>query len=92
MDKREISERNMPTVKLSDIKKMVSSIEQNVNEENLALSFEFILIALFPDCWNNIQAELNRQYTLGYIAGIKENQNQDNNYIENSDDVDCYCE
>lgn len=91
MSEKKILEENMPTVKLSDIKRMIASIEQNVNDENLELSFEFILVALFPNCWNNIQRELNRQYTLGYINGTKEGSEQNINY-NTSDDVDCYCE
>lgn len=91
MSEKKILEENMPTVKLSDIKRMIASIEQNVNDENLELSFEFILVALFPNCWNNIQRELNRQYTLGYISGTKESSEQNINY-NISDDVDCYCE
>jgi hypothetical protein len=41
-------------IKLSDIERMVSSIKKNTEAEDVELSFEFILTAFFPTCWNNI--------------------------------------
>ena len=58
-------------IKLSDVERMVDSIKKNTIED-VDLSLEFILTAFFPTCWNNVQAALNRQYTLGYIAGQKD--------------------
>lgn len=58
-------------IKLSDVERMVDSIKKNTTED-VDLSLEFILTAFFPTCWNNVQAALNRQYTLGYIAGQKD--------------------
>ena len=60
------------TIKLSDVERMVASVKKNVGDIDVDLSFEFILTAFFPTCWNNIQDALKQQYTLGYIAGIKE--------------------
>ena len=59
-------------IKLSDVERMVASIKKNVGNEDVDLSLEFILTAFFPTCWNNVQAALNKQYTLGYIAGQKD--------------------
>ena len=59
-------------IKLSDVERMVASVKKNVGDTDIDLSFEFILTAFFPTCWNNIQDALKQQYTLGYIAGIKE--------------------
>lgn len=59
-------------IKLSDVERMVASVKKNVGDIDVDLSFEFILTAFFPTCWNNIQDALKQQYTLGYIAGIKE--------------------
>ena len=59
-------------IKLSDVERMVASVKKNVGNEDVDLSLEFILTAFFPTCWNNVQAALNRQYTLGYIAGQKD--------------------
>ena len=60
-------------IKLSDVERMVESIKKNTAED-VDLSLEFILTAFFPTCWNNVQAALNRQYTLGYIAGQKDSR------------------
>lgn len=59
-------------IKLSDVERMVDSVKKNLGDTDVDLSFEFILTAFFPTCWNNVQDALNRQYTLGYIAGMKE--------------------
>ena len=92
MCNKEFSEKNMPIVKLSDVKRMVASIEKDVKNENSELSLEFMLVALVPNCWNNIKAEMNRQYTLGYIDGKKEAETIDTIYGSYGEDVDCYCE
>ena len=73
-------------IKLSDVEKMVDSIRKNTKED-VDLSFEFILTAFFPNCWNNVQKALSRQYTLGYIEGQK---NKDLGEIE--EDADCFCD
>ena len=59
-------------IKLSDVERMIDSVKKNLGDTDVDLSFEFILTAFFPTCWNNVQDALNRQYTLGYIAGMKE--------------------
>lgn len=59
-------------IKLSDVERMVASVKKNVGDSDVDLSFEFILTAFFPTCWNNVQDALNRQYTLGYIAGQRD--------------------
>ena len=76
-------------IKLSDVERMVASVKKNVGDNDVDLSFEFMLTAFFPSCWNNIQEALNRQYTLGYIAGTKDAKNA---YRSTEDDADCYCE
>lgn len=74
-------------IKLSDVERMVASIKKNIGDNDVDLSFEFILTAFFPTCWNNVQDALNRQYTLGYIAGTKEASN-----FNLSEDADCFCD
>ena len=74
-------------IKLSDVERMVASVKKNVGDNDVDLSFEFILTAFFPTCWNNIQSALNRQYTLGYIAGTEEASN-----FSLSEDADCFCD
>ena len=77
------------SVKLSDVERMVASVKKNVGDEDVDLSLKFILTAFFPTCWNNVQKALNRQYTLGYIAGTKDAKIS---YRSTEDDADCYCE
>ena len=62
----------IPSVYLSDLEKLVERTKKHVNNENVEISFEYVLTALFPTAWNNIQTELSRQYTLGYIQGQKD--------------------
>ena len=45
-------------IKLSDVERMVASVKKNVGDTDVDLSFEFILTAFFPTCWNNIQDAL----------------------------------
>ena len=66
---------NIAPIRLSDVEKMINSIRANTNED-VELSFEFILTAFFPTCWYNIQEALNREYTLGYIAGLNSAKEQ----------------
>ena len=75
-------------IKLSDVERMVASVKKNVGDNDVDLSFEFMLTAFFPVCWNNIQDALKHQYTLGYIAGMREAYNT----AVPSEDADCFCE
>ena len=81
---------NIAPIKLSDVERMVASVKNNIGEVDADLSFEFILTAFFPSCWNNVQDALNRQYTLGYIAGLKDAKRE--SYDIGSDDADCFCD
>lgn len=75
-------------IKLSDVERMVASVKKNVGDNDVDLSFEFILTAFFPTCWNNIQDALKHQYTLGYIAGMREAYNT----AVLTEDADCFCD
>lgn len=91
-------ETNVPNVYVSDLERLAKKIRQVVKEEEAEVSFEFVIASLFPTSWNNIQAELNRQYTLGYLQGRREKEEELQKFIpktssyENDDDPDCYCE
>ena len=73
-NKINLPENLVPPVKLSDVERVIASVKRVTNED-IDISFEFLLMALFPSCWENIQAEMNRQHTLGYIAGLS-NKNE----------------
>ena len=63
------------TVKFSRLKRMVNYLELHSKEDvDMDISFEYIIASLFPSCYSNIQNELKRQYTLGYMQGIKEKE------------------
>lgn len=79
---------NIEPIKLSDVERMVDSVKKNLGDTDADLSFEFILTAFFPTCWNNVQDALKQQYTLGYIAGMKDSCNSNNT----EDDVECFCD
>lgn len=74
-------------IKLSDVERVVASVKKNVGDNDVDLSFEFILTAFFPTCWNNVQNALKHQYTLGYIAGMREAYSSGP-----SEDADCFCD
>lgn len=76
-------------IKLSDIERMTQSIRRDVGENDVDISFEFMLTAFFPTCWNNIQKALTQQYTLGFIAGTKEKETIVDTI---NDDADCFCD
>ena len=65
-------ETGIPAVQLSDLEKLVERTKKHIGDEDIEISFEYILTALFPTAWKNIQSELSRQYTLGYIQGQKD--------------------
>ena len=68
----------MPTCPLSRIRKL-NDKTQLMNDDT-EISLELVLTACFPTVWTNIQRALNDQYTQGYLAGLKEaNENQGNN-------------
>lgn len=84
---------SVPNVYLSDLDKLANKVRQITNKEDTEISFEFIIASLFPTSWKNIQADLNRQYTKGYMQGrIDKEQELSKNSKNYDDDPDCYCE
>ena len=82
----------IPNVRLSDLEKLVKKSRSVVGEEDVEISFEFIIASLFPTSWKNIQADLSRQYTKGYIQGRIDKEEEIKEYRNHDDDPDCYCE
>lgn len=67
----------MDIVKLSRLKKIVECLEAFYKDEKDAdVSFEFLIGSCFPNCYDNVQKEIRRQYTLGYLEGIKHNESE----------------
>ena len=85
-------ETGIPAVYLSDLEKLVNKVRAHAGEENVEIGFEFIIAGLFPTSWKNIQSALSQQYTLGYIQGQKDAEEEHRNRLHASDESDCYCE
>ena len=83
----EIKETNVPNVYISDLERLVKKVRDVIGADDTEITFEFIIASLFPTCWNNIQDALKHQYTLGYIAGMKEYSS----FNTTEDDADCFC-
>lgn len=66
-----MSELDKSFIPFSKLKKIVE--QNNHLPDDAPITFEFMCM-LFPTIWDNIQKELNHQYTLGYIEGKKEQQ------------------
>lgn len=80
MDKNKVNTtETMPTVPVGKVRKVAKAIENLKDEDTVTL--EFILTALFPTVWKNIQKYSNDCYTSGYLAGLRDgkNENKGNN-------------
>lgn len=60
--------KELDTVKLSRLKKIVELIERN-NDKDVDVTFEYMIASCFPRVWNNIQKRLSYEHTQGYIQG-----------------------
>lgn len=88
----ETVETKVPSVYVSDLEKLAERIRKNTEEQDVEVSFEFIIASLFPTSWKNIQDALTHQYTLGYIQGQKDEQEERRQQARARDESDCYCE
>lgn len=85
----------VPNIYLSDLEKLAERVRKATGEINTEISFEFIIASLFPTSWENIQNDLNRQYTKGYIQGRADKEAELKPFmrtVSEDDDSDCYCE
>ena len=85
-------ETKVPSVYVSDLEKLAEKVRKVTGEENVEVSFEFVIASLFPTSWHNIQDALAQQYTLGYIQGQKDKDEEIRHSKVSRDDPDCYCE
>lgn len=81
---------NIPSVTVWDLENIAKKIKETTDSAETEISFEFLLASLFPTCWNNIQAELGRQYALGYMAGQEDYRKEVRERAIK--EMDCYCE
>lgn len=86
-----IKDTKVPNVHLSDLKRIVSKIEQSVQLDP-EITFEFIIASLFPTSWNNIQDALSSQYIEGYRQGYQDRTDETVQCNKRAIESDCYCE
>lgn len=67
-------EFNEPITKLKQIRKMVNKLEKLTDDTDITLTF--VLTALFPRVWYNIQSYAHDCYTQGYLQARKEFLNE----------------
>ena len=88
----ETVETKVPPVYVSDLEKLAKKVRQVTGKDDTELSFEFIITSLFPTSWTNIQESLSHQYTLGYIQGRKDEEEERKDLNRAKHDLDCYYE
>ena len=69
---RKIDEIETVKVPKSRITKLAQTVEHL--EDDAPVSIEYVLMALFPSVWENMQQSLKTAYTKGYLEGLKENE------------------
>lgn len=62
------------TVKFETLEKIYKILKAKGTQE---VSFEFLIGSCFPHVLDNIKEEMRRQYTEGYVNGLKEGGKQD---------------
>lgn len=65
------------TVKFSTVKAAITQIEEHYQEcperlEDVEVTFEYLIGSFFPKIVENINETINKQYTLGYIQGLRD--------------------
>lgn len=86
---------SVPNIYLSDLEKLAKKVRDVTGQNDVEISFEFIIASLFPTSWKSIQNDLSRQHTLGYIQGkadAEEAMKKRVAFASSGDDADCYCE
>lgn len=86
---------NIPNIHISDVESIFQKIKSVTGKEDVEISFEFMIATFFPSCWENIRSEMNRQYTMGYLAGRKDSKTESERGIalcSTEDDADCFCD
>jgi hypothetical protein len=72
------------TVKLSKVKAAIESLEKQFADkpqilDNLEVTFEYLVGSFFPEIVTNINNEMNRQYTAGYLQRLNEEREETKN-------------
>ena len=62
-----------PTITVGQLRKLVKKLE--VFEDDVELTFEFMMTALYPDVYKRIEKYSNDCYANGYLAGLRDAKN-----------------
>lgn len=68
------TKETMPTVSVERVRKMVQRLQYLKDEDEVTLMF--VLTALFPTVWYNIQRYTNDCYMNGYLQGREDTKNE----------------
>lgn len=71
-------------VKYTTVKAALEQIEEHYKDDperlnDVSLTFEFLVGSFFPEIIDNIRTECNKQYTQGFILGLKEGRRLNDN-------------
>lgn len=72
------------TVKLSRVKAAIAQVEEHYADcperlEDVELTFEYLVGSFFPKIIDNIQRTMNDKYTAGYIQGLNDAKERNEN-------------
>lgn len=72
------------SVKLSVVKAAIAQIEQHYIEhperlEDVEVTFEYLIGSFFPRIVDNINIQMNHQYTAGYLQGLADAKERNEN-------------
>lgn len=68
-------------VSVKDIKEVINKLhlqQPEVPEDELVMSIEFFLMAVFPGLLNSLKENMFQQYKQGYEDGYKDSKNDEN--------------
>jgi hypothetical protein len=67
----------------SDLKQTYKKIKDFVNNmpltDDAIVPITYLIQALYPNAYKNLQENFNKQYTLGYLQAKQEYENNENN-------------
>ena len=70
------SEEKMPFVPLSKLRHLVKMLK--AQDDDMPVRFDYLMTALFPSIYQNIQSYVKDAYTSGYLEGLKAKEENEN--------------
>ena len=61
-------------IPLSKLRKITSKFDEK--PEDMPITFEFLMVSLFPTVWNNVQKYANDCFMQGYLQGKEDAKNE----------------